>query len=151
MAISSLRPSLRSSLLLHVPFHGLGPGGGGLDDVVITGAAAEIALKLVANGWIVELVALAVDHIDRGHDHAGGAVAALQPVMFAERLLHRVERTLRIGETLDGGDVRPFDLPDEDRAGFDRLSVDVNHAGAALRRVAAPRGAGQRQVLTQLL
>src|SRR5262252_10588181 len=76
--------------------HGLGAGRDGLDDVVVAGAAAEVALELVANGGIVKVVALAVDHVDRGHDHAWGAIAALQSMMLAERLLHGVERAVGV-------------------------------------------------------
>src|SRR5262249_19706983 len=130
-------------LLLCVPLgHGLSAGRDGLDDVVVAGAAAQVAFELVANGGIVEVVALAVDHVDRGHDHAWGTIAALQPVMLAERLLHGVQRAVGIGETFDSGDVRAFDLPDEDRARFDRLAVHVHHAGTALGRVAAHVSAG---------
>src|ERR1700709_2061008 len=61
------------------------------DDIVVAGAAADIALKLVPDGVLVELAAVAVDDIDRRHDHARGAIAALQPVIVAERRLHRVQ------------------------------------------------------------
>ena len=62
-----------------------------LDDVVVAGAAADIAFELVADRRLVEVVALAVDHIDRGHDHARRAIAALQAVIVLERLLHRMQ------------------------------------------------------------
>ena len=45
---------------------------------------------------------LRLHDIDRRHDHAGRAVAALQAVMLAERLLHRMQRAVRLGEALDG-------------------------------------------------
>src|SRR5690349_14348237 len=61
--------------------HRLCAGGDRLDDVVVAGAAAEVALELLADGVVVEIVTLAVDHIDRGHDHAGRAEAALQTVI----------------------------------------------------------------------
>src|SRR5262245_42497757 len=144
MAISSLTPSpVPLRLVLCGPLlHGLGAGRDGLDDVVVAGAAAEVAFELMANGGIVEVVALAVDHVDRGHDHAWSAIAALQSVMLAERLLHRVERAVGICKTFDGGDVRALDLPHEDRARFDRLVVHVHHTGTALGRVAAHMRAG---------
>src|SRR5271165_801601 len=132
-------------------FHGLGAGGDCLDDIVVAGAAAEIALELVPNGRVVEVVALAVDHVDGGHDHARGAIAALQPVMLAEGLLHRMQRPIGIGETLDGEHIRPLDLPDEYGARLHGLAVDMHDAGAALRRVAAHMGAGEPQVLAQKL
>src|ERR1700688_867025 len=44
------------------------------DDVVVAGAAADIALELLADGVVVEVVTLAADHIDCGHDHARRAI-----------------------------------------------------------------------------
>src|SRR5438552_15488133 len=64
--------------------HGAGPGGYRLDNVVITGAAAEIALEFLANRMLVEVVALAVHHVDRCHDHSGRAKSALQAVVLAK-------------------------------------------------------------------
>src|SRR5262249_21042642 len=71
--------------------HGAGAGRDRLDDVVIAGAAAQIAVELVADGLLVELVALAAHDVERRHDHAGGAEAALQPVILAEGFLHGME------------------------------------------------------------
>src|SRR5882724_10934741 len=90
--------------------HRLGAGRNRLDDVVVAGATAEITFELVPNGGIVEIVALAVNHVDRSHDHAGRAIAALQPVVLAERLLHGMQRPVRISEALDGQNVRALDL-----------------------------------------
>ena len=61
-----------------------------LDDVVIAGAAADIAFQLLADGLFVEIAAMAVHDIDRRHDHARRAIAALQSVIVAERGLHRM-------------------------------------------------------------
>src|SRR6476660_2182573 len=41
-----------------------------LDDVVVAGAAADIAFELLPDGFLVELAAAAVDDVDRRHDHA---------------------------------------------------------------------------------
>src|SRR5438270_2793512 len=62
-----------------------------LDDVVVAGAAADIAFELVADRRLVELIALAIDHVDGGHDHARRAIATLQAVVVLERLLHRMQ------------------------------------------------------------
>src|ERR1700712_4478866 len=43
------------------------------DDVVVAGAAADVAFQLVPDGFLVELAAMAMHDIDRRHDHAGGA------------------------------------------------------------------------------
>src|ERR1700694_492683 len=130
--------------LLHAGFHGAGAGCDRLDDVVIAGTAAEIAVELFADGVIVELIGLAVDHVDRRHDHAGGAKAALQTVMLAEGFLHRVQLSA-VGDPLDGGDIRPFRLPGEHGAGFARLAADMHDAASALRGVAADMRSRQAQ------
>src|SRR5215510_6699496 len=131
--------------------HRLGPRRDRLHDVVVAGAAADVAFQLMANSVLVELVTLAVHDVDRRHDHARRAIAALQPVVLAERLLHRMQGTVRLGETLDGGDVGALDLPGEDGTRLHRLAVHMHHAGAALRGVAAHMGAGEPQVLAQEL
>jgi len=56
-------------------------------DVHVAGTAADIALEFMPDGLAVHH-ALAADHIDRGHDHARGAEAALQAVVVAEGFLH---------------------------------------------------------------
>src|ERR1043165_28088 len=71
--------------------HRFRAGGNRLHDVVVSGAAADVALELFPDRPVVEIVTLAVHHIDRGHDHAGRAEATLQAVIFAEGFLHRVQ------------------------------------------------------------
>src|SRR5215471_3965385 len=83
--------------------HGPGARRDRFHDVVVAGASADVALELFANGAFIELVTKPVDHVDRGHDHARRAESALQPVVFAERLLHRVQ-LFAVGEALDGQD-----------------------------------------------
>src|SRR5262245_391732 len=115
--------------------------GDGLHDVVVAGAAAEIAVQLFTDGLVVELVALAFDHVDCGHDHAGRAIAALQSVMLAEGFLHRMQgRAVR--NAFYRRDARAFGLPGEHGAGLARMAVDMDDAGAALRGVAADMRAG---------
>src|SRR5574337_2033909 len=120
------------------------------DDVVIAGAAADVALEPVPDRRLVEVCAFAIDEVDRGHDHARGAEPALQPVIVLERLLHRMQVAV-LGEPFDRGHVRPLAACREDGAGLDRLTVDVDDARAALRGVAADVRAGHPQVLAQEL
>ena len=54
-----------------------GAGFNSRDDVMITGAAADIAFKLVTNRVVIKLLALTIDDIDRCHDHARRAEATL--------------------------------------------------------------------------
>src|SRR3546814_20335133 len=72
--------------------HGLCPGHHGLDDVVVAGAAADVAFQLVANGILVR-VRMALHEVDGTHDHARRAEAALQGMMLAEGFLHRMQRS----------------------------------------------------------
>jgi hypothetical protein len=72
-------------------------------------------------------------------------------MVLAESLLHRVQRAVRLGEALNGGDGGPFALERQSRTGLGRDAVDVNDAGAALRSVAADMRAGEPQVLAQEL
>jgi hypothetical protein len=112
---------------------------------VISGAAAEVALEAESDlvlGGIGDLV----EQRHRGHDHAGGAVPALEAVVLLECLLHRVHR-VPIGEALDGGDRQAIGLDREHRARLHRLTVDVDRAGAARRGVAADVGAREAEVL----
>ena len=141
-----------AALLSHAPLsHGARAGCDRLDDIVIAGAAADIALQLLTNRPIVEIVALAANQIDRGHDHPRRAIAALQAVILAERFLHRMKRPVRRGETFDGKDIGALELQREHGARFHRLAVDENHAGPALRGVAAHMGAGQAQIFAKQL
>ena len=120
------------------------------DDVVIARAAADIAFELFADRVLVELRALAVDDVDRRHDHARRAEAALQAVIVLERLLHRMQLAA-LGEPFDRRDVRASQRGREHGAGLDRASVDMDDAGAALRGVAADMRAGQAEILAQEL
>src|SRR5579885_1023687 len=93
MAVSS-RWLLLKTLLGGLPrrtssAHGFGAGGNGFDDVVVARAAADIAVELLADGLLVEVVALAAHDIERGHDHARRAIAALQAVVLADGRRHR--------------------------------------------------------------
>src|SRR5215471_21073467 len=131
--------------------HCLGAGGDRLDDVLIAGAAAEIAFELLANDLFGEIVTLAVNHVDRGHDHARRAKAALQAVVLAEGLLHRMQRRPIRREPFDGLHLMAVGHHRERGAGFDRLAVEMHDAGAALRGVAPDMGPGQTQILPQEL
>ena len=131
--------------------HRLGAGGDRVDDVLVAGAAAEIAFELFADDVVGEVVALAMDQIDRGHDHAGGAEAALQAVMLAEGFLHRMQRRAVGGQALDGLDLVAVGHDRERGAGLHRLAVEMHDAGAALRGVAADMGARQPQIFAQEL
>ena len=115
---------------------------------MVAGAAADIAFQLVPDGVLVELAAVPVDDIDRRHDHARRAIAALQAVIVAERGLHRVQ-FVAFRDAFDGGDIGAVGLSDQHGAGLDRPAVDMDDAGAALAGIAADMGTGQVQMFAQ--
>src|SRR5258705_13931124 len=92
------------------------------DDIVVTGAAADIAFQLLPDGFLVELAAVAIDDIDRRHDHARGAIAALQAVIVAERGLHRMQ-DVPLRDALDGSDIGAVCLFDPARTSFERTAI----------------------------
>ena len=77
-----------------------------LHDVLVAGAAAEVALEPVAD-LVLGGVRVLAQQVEAGHDHARGAVAALQPVGLVERLLQRVQRCALpgVGQALDRADL----------------------------------------------
>src|ERR1041385_5822966 len=119
-----------------------------LDDVLIAGAAADVAFQLLADRRLVQITAMPVHYVDGGHDHARRAVAALQAMIVAEGRLHRMQ-LLAFGDAFDGGDIGAVGLPDQHGAGFHRAAVDMHHTGAALAGVAADMGAGQAEMVAQ--
>src|SRR5690349_15758250 len=105
----------------------------GLHDVVVSGAAAEVAVERLADLGLGGLLGLAGEP-DRGHHHARRAEAALQTVVLLERGLHGME-LVAAREPFDGGDLGALRLDGEHVAALHRLAVDQHGAGAALRGV----------------
>src|SRR6478735_1716362 len=118
----------------------------GRHDVLVAGAAADVALERVPDLALRELALGLLDDADGGHHHARRAVAALEPVMLVEGPLDRVQLAVR-REALDGADLRAIGLDGEDGARQRRHSVDLHRAGAARARVTADVGARQPEVL----
>src|SRR5512139_1574657 len=63
----------------------------GLDDVLVTRAAAQVAGDALADVLLAR-VRVFLQQAVGARDHAGRAVAALQAVLLVERLLQRVQR-----------------------------------------------------------
>ena len=97
---------------------------------------------------LVGRVRVAVQQRAGGEHHARRAEPALQPVLLVEALLHRVEHAVAL-EALDGRDLVVRGRRGEDRARLRRLAVHQHDARAAVRRVAAPVGAGEAEVVAQ--
>ena len=123
-----------------------------LDDVLVAGAAAEVALETVAH-LLLGGARVVLEQVDRGHDHARRAVAALQAVVLLERALHGVPGAVGLaGQPLDGRDgrrrrpARP--APSSD---FTLSPSMCDGARAAVGRVAADGGADPPQALAQVV
>ena len=100
-------------------------------DRAIAGAAADIALQRAAEVRPLRLV-----ERRRGHDHAGGAEAALEALRVEEGALHRVQFA-GFAETFDGRDVAALGAERRNEATVHRLAVDEHGAGAAVAGIAA--------------
>jgi hypothetical protein len=61
------------------------------DDVLVPGAPADLAGYRLAD-LVGGRIGVVIEQPAGGHQHAGRAEAALQPVAGGERLLHRVKR-----------------------------------------------------------
>src|SRR5262249_53573719 len=95
-------------------------------------------------------IRVALEELDGRHNHAGGAEAALQTVLFPEAILDRVELAV-LREAFDGRDVRTIGLHRENSAGLDRLAVNLDGAGTALRRVAPNVRAGETEHVANVM
>src|SRR5919109_5535986 len=120
----------------------------GLDDVLVAGAAAEVALEPAPDLVIGEPVAVRAEELGAGHDHPRRAEAALERVVLPERLLERMELAAS-RETLDRRDLAAVGLDGEHGAGLHRVPVEVDRAGAAERRVAADLRAREAEVVAE--
>ena len=119
----------------------------GVDDVLIAGAAAEVAGDAVAN-LLLARRRIVLQQVDRRHDHARRAVAALQAVLFPEALLHRMQLAFR-RQPFDRHHRRAVGLHREDRARLRAAAVDEHGARAALAGVAADMRAGEIEMFAQ--
>src|SRR5438093_7645037 len=129
--------------------HLLGSPLDGLDDVVVAGAAAEVAFQPVADLGL-RRPRRALEELGGRHDHARSAEPALQAVLFPEAFLDRMQLAV-LGHALDGFHLRALALDGQERTGLHRQAVDVHGAGAALAGVAAHMGAGEPRELPDVV
>src|ERR1700716_2229757 len=120
-----------------------------LDDVVVTGAAAEVALEPQSD-LVLRRVGVALEQLLRRHDHAGRAEPALGAMLVPERLLEGMQRRT-LGEALDGRDLRPVSLDSKDGAGLHAVAVELDGARPAVAGVATHVRPGQSCLLAYVL
>ncbi len=117
---------------------------------MVSRAPAQVAFEAKTNvflGWIGDFF----EKTGGGHDHARGAVATLQSVIFHEGLLHRMQGAISGSHTFDGGDGCTIGLDGEQGATLHRFAIDVEAASATRRCVTANVGASQSQNLAHVM
>ena len=129
--------------------HGSG-GHGGVDEGLVAGAAAEVALLVepVAD-LLAGRIGVVLEQDLGADDEAGRAEAALGAAVSHPGYLQRVH-VAQGADTLDRGDLGVVrDTAHLEDAGLGDLAVDDDVARAAVALAAADLTAGQQQVLTQ--
>src|SRR5580693_300292 len=124
------------------PFHGL-------YDLVVAGAAAEVAGERGPD-LVRARARVAGEQGLGGHQQARSAVAALGRAEVGESGLERVEVVAEL-EPLDGLDRASLGLRRQHQAGEHRPPVEEHRAGPTLAELAAVLGAGQGALLAQHL
>src|SRR6202453_2663095 len=108
----------------------------GTHDVLVPGAAAHLTGDRGAD-LLLAGIRIMVKQPAAGHQHAGRAEAALEAVTVQEALLYRVQRTVP-APVLNRADCTAIRHRGQHRARLHRLPAQPDHAGTAIRRVAAP-------------
>ena len=119
----------------------------GFGDSRIAAATAEMFLHADRNVGIGR-VGLFLQQTDDAHDHAGGAVAALESTFGKERFLDWMQ-FFAFGEAFNGDDGFFVGVGNWSEARGDAFAVEENGAGAALAFATSEFCAGELEVLTQ--
>jgi hypothetical protein len=88
--------------------HDFSSGPGCFHNVLVSGAAADIAFQAVPD-FLVGGVGVALEQFHHRHNHTGSAVAALKAVIVPEGFLDGVQVTI-LGQPFNGGEVGPVGL-----------------------------------------
>src|SRR5262245_13022676 len=102
----------------------------GLDDVLVAGAAAEVALEPAPDLGIGQAVTVRAEQLDGAHDHPRRAETALERVPLPERLLQRMQLAV-VGKPFDRRHLGAVRLNGEHGAGLHCVAVEVDRAGTA--------------------
>jgi hypothetical protein len=116
-------------------------------DIVVAGATADVAGQVVAY-FALGRMGVQLQELANAHDHPSRAETALQGVVLLEGRLNRMQLTVARREALNRRDRRSIGHHRENRAGFDRLPIDIDGASAALRRVATDMRSGEAEIVS---
>ena len=128
--------------------HFFGAGLNCLDDIVVAGAAADVAFQLMADRVVGQFLAMGIDHVDGGHNHSRGTESTLQSVVLTEGFLHGME-LVSAAQPFDGGDRRAVGLDGEHQAGANAHPVGEDRACPAYAVLAAGVGADETELVSE--
>src|SRR5262245_29002666 len=118
----------------------------GLDDVLITGAAAEIGRQNIKQVAVAD-IGFALEHAHCQHQKARRAEATLQAMVIHECLLHGMQ-LCAVRQSFDGADLLAIGLYGEHQTGAHRLTIHDDGARSANSMLAADVRAGLPAILT---
>src|SRR5688572_21411207 len=139
--VTLARPSTRRRGLPRTFMHSLRGFFDRLEDLLVAGAAAEVARDRFLDAFSGRSGFLFEQRLGR-HQYPRGAVAALRGPEVGKGGLQRMELCPH-GQALDRLDAFPRAFQSEDQAGELRLAIDQHCAGAALAELAAVLGPGK--------
>src|SRR5262245_28148520 len=96
------------------PLHGLSSSAHRLENILVAGAAAAISSDSLAD-VLLRRILLAAQQVERGEQHAGRAVSALQSVMLGKGLLHGMQLAILL-QAFNRGDFALVRLKGKERA-----------------------------------
>src|SRR6266849_2305717 len=145
--LSGLKPLLSRIVDMSGPSHFLGGSKYRANDLVVAGAAAQVAGEPIAHFGFGRIGA-AVEQRLGGDQDPRRADAALRSIEFEETALQRMQ-FIALRHALDGFDLLAVGFDREDQARTDHGSVDHDGARAAIAGAAAFLGAGQHQFVAE--
>src|SRR5437667_2960350 len=117
-----------------------------VENVRVARAAAQVSAQPFGD-FVARRLRVLREQMDRRHDHAWRAEAALQAVAVPESLLHRMQMAVR--DAFDRRDRRAVGLHGEHRARLDGLAVDEHRARAADAGLAADVRPGEAELIAK--
>lgn len=117
------------------------------DDALVGATATDVAVHSSHNlviGWIGGFL----EERQRGHNHAGRAITALQGVCIEKSLLERMKPAVLL-KAFDGGHRLLADGANRSMAGTSWDAIDENGASAALALAAPIFCAGEIEIIAQ--
>src|SRR5215469_9364352 len=117
------------------------------DDRLVPGAAAKYAADGVAD-LLARRVGVGLHQFDSRHQHCGRAVAALETVLFPERVLNGMKR-IDASQTLDSADLAAVRLHCKGEAGARRAAIEQDGAHPADPVFATDMSACETQLMAQ--